>query len=248
MRSDVQVQFTPTTRTTGTLIHSLTWAYCSCINSHAGMQTPSTYTKDYSVQCSLLPAPPLSFMSNYSSEQPSSNDEDGDLDSTESDSEAGSDTDYCNTESEYCSDHMERYSCMCVESVTLFMVYILPSYILHLSKKYIMFEESLMYLFKRCQNCGSETYGTTTRVIGMFLSVSQHRSDCSFTFKWAIQPVGKSIPAGNILLSAAILYSGTLPAKVLRMLKIYGCATITSRTFFSHQKSYLQPSVFAVWN
>ena len=105
-----------------------------------------------------------------------------------------------------------------------------------------------MYLFKRCQNCGSETYGTTTRVIGTFLSVSQHCSNCSFTFKWASQPVVKSIPAGNILLSAAILYSGTLPAKVLRMLKIYGCATITSRTFFSHQKSYLQPSVFAVWN
>ena len=105
-----------------------------------------------------------------------------------------------------------------------------------------------MYLFKRCQNCGSETYGTTTRVIGTFLSVSQHCSNCSFTFKWASQPVVKSIPAGNILLSAAILYSGTLPAKVLRMLKIYGCATITSRTFFSHQKSYLKPSVFAVWN
>ena len=87
-----------------------------------------------------------------------------------------------------------------------------------------------MYLFKRCQNCGSETYGTTTRVIGTFLSVSQHCSNCSFTFKWASQPVVKSIPAGNILLSAAILYSGTLPAKVLRMLKIYGCATITSRT------------------
>lgn len=62
-------------------------------------------------------------MSNYSSEQPSNNDGDDDLDSTESDSEAESDTDYCYMESEYCSDHMERYSYMCVESATLFMVY-----------------------------------------------------------------------------------------------------------------------------
>ena len=104
-----------------------------------------------------------------------------------------------------------------------------------------------MSLFKRCRNCGCEATGVT-RVIGTFVTITQECSSCSFTFKWNSQPVVKNIPAGNILLSAAILFSGALPAKVLRVLKIYGCATITSRTYFSHQNRFLLPSVFSVWN
>ena len=57
----------------------------------------------------------------------------------------------------------------------------------------------------------------------------------------------KKVPAGNILLSAAILFSGSLPTKVLRLLKIYGCASISRSTFFSHQEHILQPSIFTVW-
>ena len=58
----------------------------------------------------------------------------------------------------------------------------------------------------------------------------------------------KKIPAGNILLSAAILFSGSLPSKVLRLLKIYGCASICRSTYFYHQDSFLQPSILAIWN
>lgn len=39
-----------------------------------------------------------------------------------------------------------------------------------------------------------------------------------------------NIPAGNILLSKAILFTGTLPTKALRMLKVYGCASISEIT------------------
>ena len=52
-------------------------------------------------------------------------------------------------------------------------------------------------------------------------------------------------PAGNILLSAAILFSGSLPTKVLRMLKMYGCASISRNTFFRHQEKLLHPCVFS---
>ena len=65
---------------------------------------------------------------------------------------------------------------------------------------------------------------------------------------WNSQPCRKGIPIGNILLSAAILYSGALPAKMLLMLKILGCVSITSRTYFRHQRHYLQPAILSVWN
>lgn len=56
------------------------------------------------------------------------------------------------------------------------------------------------------------------------------------------------MPAGNILLSAAILYCGALPTKILRVLKLLKCASISNRTFFKHQRQYLQPSISSVWN
>lgn len=57
----------------------------------------------------------------------------------------------------------------------------------------------------------------------------------------------KNQPAGNILLSAAILFSGALPTKVLRVFRDMGCATIAERTFFEHQTKYLHLAISAVW-
>ena len=111
-----------------------------------------------------------------------------------------------------------------------------------------MFEECLLNLFKKCQNCGSETTSTTSRTIGTFLSVVQHCLECSFTFKWDSQPMIQRIPAGNILLSAAILFSGSLLTKVMQLLKIYGCASISESTYYLHQGKFLQPSIFTIWD
>ena len=52
-----------------------------------------------------------------------------------------------------------------------------------------------------------------------------------------------NIPAGNLLLSAAILF----PTKTLRVLEFLGCASITKYTFYNHQKWYLQPAIMNVW-
>jgi len=57
-----------------------------------------------------------------------------------------------------------------------------------------------------------------------------------------------SIPAGNLLLSCAILFSGSLPSKSLRMLKFMNVATVSYGTFLQHQKHYLQPAIMEVWN
>ena len=44
------------------------------------------------------------------------------------------------------------------------------------------------------------------------------------------------IPAGNVYTSAAILFAGAFPAKV-----------ITAKTFFRHQSEILQPAVYLTW-
>ena len=49
--------------------------------------------------------------------------------------------------------------------------------------------------------------------------------------KWESQPMIKNTPAGNLLLSAAILFAGALPNKILRVLEFLHCASIAPCTF-----------------
>lgn len=56
-----------------------------------------------------------------------------------------------------------------------------------------------------------------------------------------------NIPAGNILLSASILFAGALPSKVIRVLTSCGVQTISLTTFFRHQKKFLLKTVSNVW-
>ena len=131
-----------------------------------------------------------------------------------------------------------------------FLIYTSHSNVIqfHQQKTYIIFEECLLTLFKKCHNCGQDTIALSTRINGTFLQVHQQCSSCESMYIWDSQPCIKRTPTSNILLSAAILYSGALPAKMLRVLKILGCASISSRTYFEHQCCYLQPSISLVWN
>lgn len=60
--------------------------------------------------------------------------------------------------------------------------------------------------------------------------------------------VNGKIPAGNILLSGSILYSGALPEQVLRLFNFFGCASISTTTFYYHQQKYLLPTIYYVWD
>ena len=99
----------------------------------------------------------------------------------------------------------------------------------------------------KCYKCGQETTQVTTKIVGTYLHIEQCCSTCLNVFTWDSQPFVKNQPAGNILLSAAILFTGALPTKVLRVLNNMGCVTIAERTFFEHQNNYLHLSISAVW-
>ena len=95
---------------------------------------------------------------------------------------------------------------------------------------------SLMELFTHCPSCHNICTCEVTYVQGTFVAVRQHCSHSEYQRQWTSQPQIKDTPAGNVLLSAAILFSGATPGKVLRMLSHMKVACFTDRTFYYHQK------------
>ncbi|KAJ8389966.1 hypothetical protein AAFF_G00112510 [Aldrovandia affinis] len=77
-------------------------------------------------------------------------------------------------------------------------------------KKYIVFGSQLLVTV-----CGAETPSTVTRVSGTAVYVTQPRESCGHVREWASQPKIGRVAAGNVLLSAAILASGSLPTKAV---------------------------------
>ena len=110
-----------------------------------------------------------------------------------------------------------------------------------------MFRSHLLSLFTSCRSCYQLCTGEVAQQMGTFISIRQTCSHCGHVWSWNSLPFIKNIPAGNILLSAAIMFSGSTPTKVLHFLTCPRVACITDRTFHLHQTEYLEPSVLSVW-
>lgn len=52
--------------------------------------------------------------------------------------------------------------------------------------------------------------------------------------------------AGNLLLSAGILFGGGSPTKILPCLRHMNLKVISEQTFLQHQREYLQPTIIRV--
>ncbi|XP_064629041.1 uncharacterized protein LOC135488380 [Lineus longissimus] len=81
----------------------------------------------------------------------------------------------------------------------------------HCQTKYLVFHSKLMKLFKICPVCCSPAK-RHIRTLGTYLSIKQCRSNklCSFERFLESQPFINRIPAGNLLLSSAILFTGDI--------------------------------------
>ena len=86
-------------------------------------------------------------------------------------------------------------------------------------------------------------------MIGTFLSVKELCTSCGHLHTWNSQPcIGKGVlPAGNLLLSASILYAGASPTQVLGVLEFLSVSIITQRAFARYQSHYLMPLKISVW-
>lgn len=120
---------------------------------------------------------------------------------------------------------------------------------LHRQEKYIVFKSCLQSLIKwcHCPVCGSYDITPLWTTTGSQLSLILVCESCDKSSKWSSQPYIGAFPAGNILLSAGILFAGASAGKVLRVLNSIGVNTHSTRTFFDHQTTILQPAIKTFW-
>ena len=113
--------------------------------------------------------------------------------------------------------------------------------------KFIVFYSALLTLF--CFKCKSEKPVVKMERNGTMVTVYQHCTVCGQQpFKWRSQPfVLGRYPAGNLLLSFAVLMVGGSISKVLLVFKHLGLAAISPRTYFYHQSRFIFPSILFHW-
>lgn len=112
-----------------------------------------------------------------------------------------------------------------------------------ISRQICGFLSPLLLLFNVCPHCKvpnplveARQFGTTAHV-----TTTCHNEKCKKTQNiWKSQPTmtGTMIPAGNFLLSFAILIVGGSASKVIKIFETMGLACISLSTFFRHQRVY----------
>ncbi|XP_015779720.1 PREDICTED: uncharacterized protein LOC107357593 [Acropora digitifera] len=115
--------------------------------------------------------------------------------------------------------------------------------------KFIVFYSALMTVFSLfCFICKTNNPKVSMDSCGTMVTVTQHCQSCKKNFKWRSQPfiLGR-YPAGNVLLSFAVLMAGASISKVLLVFKHMGISVYESRTFFYHQSRFLFPTILKYW-
>lgn len=113
--------------------------------------------------------------------------------------------------------------------------------------KYIVFDSCLDRLLDQCSLCGSKTC-VDKKTVGTCLVCEIKCLTCDNVSNWRSQPMSGNLPTGNLILSAAIMFSGSSPVQYLRALNFAGIQNISMTTFNTIQSAYLTPSVLRVWN
>jgi len=118
--------------------------------------------------------------------------------------------------------------------------------------KYIVFEHKLLQLFKICpgchdNQCEARVDDTVAQGHGTMVRIEKKCGSCPLRSTWDSQPTMNKIPVGNLILSGAILTSGSQVAQVLRMLKIMHVKAFSSSTFFRQQSKYVFPTIVNTW-
>ena len=118
------------------------------------------------------------------------------------------------------------------ENISMFVFYCrmssdLPYSTDHKEQNFIVFESALLQLFTICIACYNPSSSAVVQAeIGTMIVVQQTYKLCGHKWHWTSQGKIGNIPACNILLSSAILFTGALPSKTLCVLKVMGVAAI----------------------
>lgn len=115
--------------------------------------------------------------------------------------------------------------------------------------KFIVFYWKLVSLFTMfCFKCKEGGPSVTMKSLRTMVAVTQHCLKCKQSYEWQSQPtVHGKIPAGNLLLSFAILMAGASISKTLLIFCHIGLSVYTARTYFRHQRDFIFPIVLHYW-
>ena len=80
-------------------------------------------------------------------------------------------------------------------------------------RKYIIFESSLLELFKSCPECAAPSLASISFTRGTQVGIQQNCGVCGSSRTWTNEPAAGRMPTGNLLLSASILLSGSVTIK-----------------------------------
>ena len=110
--------------------------------------------------------------------------------------------------------------------------------------KYLVFDQQLQQLFKRCQECGEVILEdcTTKHSVGSMLVV---KTICAagHEVRWQSQQTYGRAPAGNVLLAAAILFAGGLFLTFNIFAEALKLVFISSVTYYKYQRTVLCPLI-----
>ncbi|KAL3866932.1 hypothetical protein ACJMK2_044179 [Sinanodonta woodiana] len=111
----------------------------------------------------------------------------------------------------------------------------------------IVFDKQLLSVLLTCHYCHGPAKGNVTNTFGNLIITTQECHMCSKSNTWNIQPYIGHMPAGNIILSGAILFAGAIPTKILRVMHHMCVPVIYLSTFMTHQQVLLTSTINKVW-
>ena len=107
--------------------------------------------------------------------------------------------------------------------------------------KYIVQQNKLMELMRRCMECGAPAVACKSDEQGAYVQykITCQSTKCRHIGLWSSSDKVRQKFVINLLLSAAILFTGGLASKFLRAMAAINVLAPSQRTFFRHQTDYL---------
>ena len=111
---------------------------------------------------------------------------------------------------------------------------------------FLVFESCLKLLLKFCSKCGEAIFESKETTSGSMFSVKMQCVNNHLT-SWNSQPLIKNTAAGNLLASAAILFSGNTFSHIAQFASFLNMKFFSHTTYYNIQKKYLFPTVNKAW-
>ncbi|XP_070573895.1 uncharacterized protein [Ptychodera flava] len=113
--------------------------------------------------------------------------------------------------------------------------------------KYLVFDSSLKKLFSRCLECGVAVIDVSTTTRGSLLTAKMTCSNMHDVV-WHSQPLLNRMALGNLLLSAAILFSGNTFQSFSDCFSFLKLQCFQKTTYMTIQDKYLIPVINNAWS